>query len=380
MSENSAGSSRRRFLEMIGASAVPLSRLGQGEESAAPAEVPWLAEVQREPDKKPKQTVELSPLLVDDAGQPITTREAWQEKRRGIRRAWLEFLGELKVQPRVAPKGASALFGVPRLEVIEEDRPEGCVRQRVRYDTEPGLAVEGYLLKPDKLTGRRPGVVALHSTVNCTIRQPAGLEGEPGLFFGLQLARRGCVAFCPTCFLWVGEGSYDEKVIRFQKRHPGCKGMAKMLWDAMRAVDVLAGLEEVDPKRLGAVGHSLGGKEVLYLAAFDERIKAAVSSEGGIGIAFSNWDAPWYLGKEAAAKTFRREHHELLALAAPRAFLLVGGESADGDSSWPFVQAAMSVYRLYGQPCRLGLLNHRGGHCVPPQTEQRIHDWLISYL
>jgi dienelactone hydrolase len=57
--------------------------------------------------------------------------------------------------------------------------------------------------------------------------------------------------------------------------------MAKMLYDAMVAVDILAALPEVDPKRLCSVGHSLGAKEVLYLAAFDERIRATVSSEGG---------------------------------------------------------------------------------------------------
>ena len=49
-------------------------------------------------------------------------------------------------------------------------------------------------------------------------------------------------------------------------------------------------------QRMGAVGHSLGAKETLYLAAFDERVKATVSSEGGIGTKFSNWDAAWYLG------------------------------------------------------------------------------------
>ena len=57
--------------------------------------------------------------------------------------------------------------------------------------------------------------------------------------------------------------------------------MAKMLYDAMRAVDVLESLPYVDKQRLASVGHSLGAKETLYLAAFDERIKAAVASEGG---------------------------------------------------------------------------------------------------
>src|SRR5439155_24882510 len=101
------------------------------------------------------------------------------------------------------------------------------------------------------------------------------------------------------------------------------KGMAKMLYDALVAVDILAALPEVDPSRLGCVGHSLGAKEALYLAAFDERIKVAVSSEGGIGTKFSNWDAAWYLGPSIKEPTFTRDHHELLALVAPRPFLLL---------------------------------------------------------
>jgi hypothetical protein len=254
------------------------------------------------------------------------------------------------------------------------------VRQLIRYESEPGLLVEAYLLKPEKPEGRVAGVVALHSTVAYTIRQPAGLEGKPEDFFGLKLAQRGCVAICPRCFLWQGDGSYLDQVERFRKRHPQSLGMAKMLWDASRAVDLLTALPEVDPERIGAVGHSLGAKEALYLAAFDERIKVAVSSEGGIGTKYSNWDAPWYLGERARAGDFAREHHELLALVAPRPFLLLGGDSADGDQSWPFVAQALEVYRLYGKPPRIGLFNHHGGHAIPPDAERRIYEWLSAYL
>ena len=115
---------------------------------------------------------------------------------------------------------------------------------------------------------------------------------------------------------------------------------------------------------------------MLYLAAFDPRVKAAVSSEGGIGTTFSNWDAPWYLG----TKQFGREHHELLGLAAPRAFLLIGGNSADGTKSWPFVAAGMEVHRLFAQTTRIGLYNHGQGHKVPPLAEQRVYEWLATYL
>src|SRR5205814_6451581 len=57
---------------------------------------------------------------------------------------------------------------------------------------------------------------------------------------------------------------------------------------------------------------------------------------------------------------FEHDHHELLALAAPRAFLLIGGsqsEDAGGDSddlqSWGYFNRAKEVYQLLGVPDRL---------------------------
>jgi hypothetical protein len=94
----------------------------------------------------------------------------------------------------------------------------------------------------------------------------------------------------------------------------------------------------------------------------------------------SNWDAEWYLGPGIKDPQFTREHHELLALAAPRPFLLVGGNSADGTASWPYVSAALDVFRLYGEPARLGLLNHGQGHSVPPEVEPRLLEWLAAYV
>ena len=335
-------------------------------------DVPWLAKVQTPPERLPDDAPRLSPLLVDDEGRPISTLGGWKRKREEIRRWWLDFLGPLEVQRQ----------GPPPLAVIEEDRPDGVVRQRVRYEVEPGLSVEGYLLKPAGAKGRCAGVVALHSTVRHTIRQPAGVEGKPEKAFGLKLARRGYVTFCPRCFLWSEDLSipYMKHVEQFRARHPGSKGMAKMLHDAQVGLDILVGLAEADPRRLGAVGHSLGAKEVLYLAALDERVQVAVSSEGGIGTRFSNWDAPWYLGEGIRQPTFRHEHHELLALVAPRPFLLLGGDSADGDRSWPFIEAALPVYRLYGDGPRIGLFNHKQGHSVPAEAERRIDQWFDAYL
>ena len=43
---------------------------------------------------------------------------------------------------------------------------------------------------------------------------------------------------------------------------------------------MLESLSYVDNKRIGAIGHSLGGQEALWLAWYDDRIKVTVSSCG----------------------------------------------------------------------------------------------------
>jgi dienelactone hydrolase len=48
-----------------------------------------------------------------------------------------------------------------------------------------------------------------------------------------------------------------------------------VVWDDLRTVDYLASRPEVDARRLGCLGISMGGYRSLYLAALDERIAAA---------------------------------------------------------------------------------------------------------
>lgn len=340
-------------------------------------DVSWLVDVQRPPQAVPVPERPLAPLLIDDQSRPITTVPQWEVALRKIREAWLKFLGPM-------PAERPAL----KLEVLQEDRPAGCVRQLVRYQAEADEFVEGYLLLPDPLgTARRSAIVALHQTANSSIDEIAGVTGPEAQHLGLQLCRAGHVVFCPRCYLWQTPPKYqiDVKgtVAAFHKRHPETLGMHKMLFDAQRGVDVLASLPNVDAQRIGAAGHSLGAKEALYLAAFDERIKAAVASEGGIGFSSTNWHDPWYLGAGIKAAEFGLNHHQLLALIAPRPFLVLGGEmgagAADGDRSWPYLAAALSVYRLYGEPARLGLLNHRQGHSIPDEVRHKMLEWLQTY-
>jgi dienelactone hydrolase len=311
----------------------------------------------------------LAPLLTDENGNPITSQEEWSRQREMIKQRWLEYLGALKPNPQK-----------PKLIILKEERTEGIIRQLVEYEGEPGIMVRGYLLKPEKIIGPVPGIVAFHSTSDNQMLYLSGVEKGKVVPFGLRLAQQGNIVFCPQCFLWheKGERKFEEMVRLFQERHPKSKGMAKMLFDAQRAVDVLVSLEEVDSVRIGATGHSLGAKEAFYLGAFDDRVKVIVSNEGGIGIELSNWDAVWYLGKDIA--NFGHQHHEVLSLAAPKPFLLIGGDSADGEMSRPYIDAVKPIYVLYKKSENLQLFNHGTGHSVHPSAEQKTYEWIEKHL
>ena len=313
-------------------------------------------------------TPDLAPLLVDSEGNPITSVSKWKEEAAQIKKRWLDYLGALDRNPKK-----------PELKVLKEDKPDGLVRQFVEYEGEPGIVVRGYLLKPENINKPLPGVVALHSTSDNQMIYIAGIQEGRLLGFGYNLARQGFVVFCPQCFLWhENEGrDWEQQSAHFLKSHPGSTGMAKMLFDAQRAVDVLENLEEVDSSRIGTMGHSLGAKEAFYLGAFDDRVTTIVSNEGGIGIKMSNWDELWYLGK--GIYEFGHQHHEVLALAAPKHFLLIGGDGYDGKQSLPYIEAVKPVYSLYNKEQNIQLKNHGEGHSAGPTAEKWTYDWIKDH-
>jgi dienelactone hydrolase len=343
----------------------------------------WFNEIGRPPNEIPADADRPAPLLFDAEHRPIDSVEAWSRFRPSLLDAWNSALG-----PRPERSMNEAVTVLER-----EDLDAGAVvRERIRYEVEPGFSTDAYRLGPsDAERGTRPGCVVFHSTVDHTLRQPAGLEGPPELHLGLHLARRGFVTICPENFLWrfgQRKDRFDRAMDWHNAAHPKSTGMAVMLHEARVALDIAARDPRVDPQRLGAIGHSLGAKEVLYLTALDERVSAAVFSEGGLALPDSNWDAPWYLGEQVRRPGFPLDHARLLALAAPRHFLVIGGDSADGDRSWPTIAACREVWSLFsrapsgpsGRYLPIGLYNHRAGHRLPLPALQRGLEWLEYYL
>jgi len=279
------------------------------------------------PAHTPTNAPRLSGLLVDANGQAITSKRAWLKQRALLHEWWQAVLGEF-------PEKKAAL----KAKALSTETLGEFTRQFVRYQVEEGLFTDGYLLTPGAGKGKLPVVVVFHPTTPLQARGVAGLAPEypEEKWQGVQLVRRGYVVWCPRNYIETEGTNWAGNAARVLARHPNWTGMTRMVWDAIRAADFVESLPNVDRKRIGCLGHSLGGKEVLYAMAFDERYLAGVSSEGGIGLRFSNWAAPWYLGAKINPSGFQLENHQVLALIAPRAFLLLAGDSADGDRSWAF--------------------------------------------
>ncbi|MDQ1466770.1 MAG: hypothetical protein QOH10_1185 [Actinomycetota bacterium] len=242
------------------------------------------------------------------------------------------------------------------VEVLEHDDAGPYRRERIVFDTEPTMSVPAYLLVPHARTEPGPAVLAIHGH-GAGKSMVCGLdEGRDELRdeiteqhgdYAHQLACRGFVVLAPD-LRGFGERADWNPPDRYQcdwnlvsATLAGANPLTQNLWDMQRSLDVLAQHPLVDPQRIGAAGLSYGGTATLFLAALDERVKAAVVSGY-----FSSWAAahrvPWNMcGSQIASGLLGRlEHVDLGALVAPRALLV---ETGTDDPIFP-VGAAREAF------------------------------------
>lgn len=193
----------------------------------------------------------------------LRTRQDWQQARAQILAGMQLAMGEL-------PKRKPLPLEISKLAT--EDLPT-FTRTKIKYLAEPGDHVDAYLLVPKQLKRKAPAMLCLHQTIKIGKGEPAGLGGNPNLHYAKELAERGYVCLVPD-YPYLGENTF----IPYNRGYVSCT--MKGIVNHRRAVDLLQSLPEVAPARIGSIGHSLGGHNTLFVAAFDERIKAMVTSCG----------------------------------------------------------------------------------------------------
>ena len=165
----------------------------------------------------------------------------------------------------------------------------------------------------------------------------------------------------------------------------------------------MASLPEVDPARIGIVGHSYGGKWALFGAALWERFACVVVSDPGIVFDETrpnvNYWEPWYLGfdpkqprpargvptpenpRTGAYKKMVETGHdlqELHALIAPRPFLVSGG-SEDPPARWAALNHARAVNALLGFTNRVAMTN-RQTHAPTEESNAQLYAFFEHFL
>lgn len=345
------------------------------------------------PESAPAAENYRSPLRFDD-GRPVTSAADWPARRAEILRAWHAQLGpwpELLANPKVVPEE-------------RQERGGGVVQQRVQLEVAPGVMQHGYLLfPPAQFKGPRPAVLVVFYAPEVSVGYdgPRPLEGQAKKFlttgergqgrdFALQLARRG--------FVTLSIGTPGDDAYQPQLNGAKCQPLSYHAYMAANCHTVLAQRPEVDPARIGVMGHSYGGKWAMFASCLYDRFAAAVWSDGGVVFdetrgAVNYWE-PWYLGLDSrqdrkrglvtaqngrtgayrALRESGRDLHELHALMAPRPFLVSGG-SEDGPTRWAPLRHAVAVNRLLGVEERVAMTN-RPAHSPTPESNDQAFAFL----
>lgn len=281
---------------------------------------------------------EPSPALRFDADSPRAAQR-WQQRAR-------EKLYALLMGGQ-APKRSPLK---PQILQRSEVPAGGYVLEELTLQTGPSRRVHAWLARPAQPRGRVGAVLALHGHGGTGEQIVRGL----GLYwYGRALAEMGYLVISPD----IGQ---------HELQRPDWTLMGERTWDALRCLDYLVTLPEVDPQRLAVAGLSLGGETAMYVAALDERVRAVCSS---------GWLTTVENMKRGHCPCFNFpgleenfDFGDIFACVAPRPLVLELGEQERAPGGFPVeigrkaFRDIQRAYRVFGAEEKITLTIHPGGH------------------
>jgi dienelactone hydrolase len=153
-----------------------------------------------------------------------------------------------KVMGPMATRAESPL----EVQIRDETATETYLRSTIFIVIKGEAALPAILFRPRYPKGKHAAMLCLHQTTPLGKAEPAGLSPKVNLHYAKELAELGYVTLAPD---YPGFGQY--------KIDPYAMGYAsatmKGLVNHRITIDFLQSLPEVDPSRVGVIGHSLGG-------------------------------------------------------------------------------------------------------------------------
>lgn len=321
------------------------------------------------------ETAKLEGSVVDE----IKTKEDWLGRKTELRRQLHEMLG-LDPLPERTPLHPVVTGTL--------DHPEFTV-EKLHFQSRPRLYLTANLYIPKGLTKPAPAVLYVCGHGNERTKDNVSLGSKAKYqHHGAWLARQGYVCLIVDT-LQLAEieglhhGTYHKDMFWWYSR--GYTPAGVEAWNGIRALDYLQSRKEVDPERLGVTGRSGGGASSWWIAALDERVKAAVPVAGITdlrnhvvdGVIEGHCDCMFQVN------TYGWDYGTVAALIAPRPLLL---SNTDDDRIFPLDGVervhwqTRKIYGLLGAAKDLGLQISWGGHMDTQELQVAALRWFNLHL
>jgi dienelactone hydrolase len=315
------------------------------------------------------------------------SKDAWEKRRADVKAKVVASLGDRPPRPKT-----------PKARLVSAERRPGFRIERFLLDNGLDGEMSAMILIPDDLKGPAPAVLWLHSSSydHRQLLVPNTNGGEEPL--GLTFVKRGWVVFAPDA-AWYGDragqgpaGSRETARAQQESQHKYHLWFGRTLWgafvrDDQVALDYLCSRPEVDTKKIGATGISMGSTRSWWLAAADDRISCVV------GVAcLTRYENLLHHGQlrqhgvyyfvNGLLKHFDTE--AVVALIAPRPVLFLTGELDAGspaDGIKVIEAKAGGVYRAVGAADRFKSVRYPDvGHTYTPEMRREMLAWFDRWL
>lgn len=318
----------------------------------------------------------------------METKANWEQQRQEILTNMQKAMGPLPVD---TPHDMAIHY----VDSLDRGR---YIRYSIRFEAAPAEKVYAYLYKPKDIEGKTyPAVLALHSTGTEGKRIIDGTTSIANRAYARELAERGYVVIAPD---YPGFGELADHNFRKDRY---VSGTMKGIFNHIACVDLLQSLPYVDKEKIGVIGHSLGGHNAIFVAAFDPRIKVTVSSCGWTLLDYYNvgeeatklyggrlgpWAQDRYMplvktkyGLDPERMPF--DFDEVIACIAPRPFCSVS-PLYDGNFSIEGVRIGAEhiaeVYALLHASDKFETVFPACGHDFPPEIRERAYAFIDRFL
>ncbi len=325
-------------------------------------------------------------LLADHCLADIHTLQDWESRRATYHQQLMEMLG-LSPLPEKTPLKPVITGRV--------EHPEFTV-EKIHFQSRPGLYVTGSLYLPKEIKEPLPAILYVcgHGRVkqgDISLGNKSAYQHHGGWF-----ARNGYVCLTidtlqlgeiegthhGTFGVRNGEGKYNQM---WWWNSAGYTPAGVEAWNCIRALDYLQSRKEVDGDRLGVTGRSGGGAYSWWIAAIDERIKAAVPVAGITDLTNHVVDGcvAGHCDCMYMVNTYRWDYAQVAALVAPRPLLI---SNTDKDRIFPLEgvvrlhSQVRDIYRLYGKDDHLGLQITEGPHLDTQELHIHAFVWFDRFL